>query len=331
MGVETRDQLCLDGSGSDMAQVSETTDRAIARGISQMCRERARTIYMASFFLPPRKRLALQATGAFISMLYDALDAVPTSGGGGCASGGDLEARTALVVERVDRIYAGEICPPTMGGPDEAIIAIMSVAIHRYQIPKQWFLDLVEGLKLRATKLRFATYSSLEKYLRARGGSIGLIVSAILGVTTGDAHHHAVEMGMAVELTRILRDLKRHAARNQIFLPLEDLIRFRYSEKDLLAGVANDHFVELMKFQISRARQLYQSSSQGLPHVGGHASRLAAATLAVLYSGILRAIERKRYDVFTTDIKLSAAQRARRMVDAWRLARGGQARGWERR
>jgi len=316
-----------------MAQAGENVQRWLERAVGGLCREHAGNIYMASFFLPRRKRLAVQAAGACVHMLEEALDvSSTTAAGGGCAPGGELEARVAMVRERLDRMYAGEICLPEIGGrAEDAVVAAMSGAMARYQIPKEWFLDLVEGMRLRATKLRWATWKSLESYLRGRGGSAASIISAILGVTRSEAQEKAVEMGMAIELTRILRDLKRDAARSRILLPLEDLIRFKYSEKDLLRGVVNERWTDLMKFEIGRARELYRNAAEGIVWIGGDGSRLAAASMTVLYSGILRSIERRGYDVFGGEIKLTAAQRARGVVDAWRLARGGKVRGWEKR
>jgi phytoene synthase len=317
-----------------MAQAGEIIDRWIARAVGRECREHARNVYVASFFLPGRKRLAVQAVGAFVHMLEAALD-VGTAGsgsGGACASGGELEGRVGMLLERLERMYDGEVCGPEIGSrPEDAVIAVMAGAIERYQIPREWFLDLVEVLRVRATKLRWGTWTSLEGYLRGRGGSVALIMSAILGVTRSEAQERAMEMGMAVELTRILRDLKKDAERNRIFLPLEDLIRFRYSERELMRGVVNENFVELMRFEIERAREMYRAGAMGIGWVGGDGSRLAAAAMAVLYSGLLRGIERRGYDVFSGEVKLSAGQRMRRMVDAWRLARGGRVRGWEKR
>src|SRR2546423_615176 len=160
---------------------------------------------------------------------------------------------------------------------------------------------------------------------------VGLMMSAVLGVSNTDARERAVEMGMAVELTRVLRDLKKEGERNRVLLPLEDLIRFKYSEKQLMRGEVNERFGELMKFEVERARELYRVGAEGIRWVGGDGSRLAAATMGVLYSGLLRVMERRGFEVFSSEVKLSAGQRARRMVDAWRLARGGKARGWERR
>lgn len=321
-------QVCLDGSGSDMAQVGETFERSSAQAVGRLCREHCANIYMASFFLSPRKRLAIQAAGAFMHMIEEALDVTPNSSSA-CASGGELNARLAMIKERLELMESGVICSPEIGaGAQDAVIRVMSSAMQRYQISRQWFSDMADAMALRARTLRIATWTSLEKYLQARGGSAGLIISAILGVTRSEAQDCAIEMGMAIDLTRLLRDLKKDTAANRILLPLEDLIRFKYSEKELTRGTVNDNFQALMKFQINRARQMYQSAAEGIPWLGGDGSRLAASTIAVLYSGLLRAIERRHHDVFSGDVKLNAAQRARRIIDAWRLARGRSTRGW---
>jgi phytoene/squalene synthetase len=119
---------------------------------------------MASFFLPARKRVAVQAAGAFLHMLEEALDVTPAAGAavGACASGSEIEGRVGMVRERLERMEAGEICPPEVGGrAEDAVIHVMSAAMRSYPIPKEWFLDFVEALKLRAGKLRWATWSSL--------------------------------------------------------------------------------------------------------------------------------------------------------------------------
>src|SRR4051812_24373537 len=113
--VECRMKVCLVGSGSDMAQTGESVDRWGARAVGGRWREGARSIYMASFFLPPGKRLAVPAAGAFFAMLEEALEVRP-SGGGGCSPGGEIDGRVAMVRERLEIMEAGQICPPEVGG-----------------------------------------------------------------------------------------------------------------------------------------------------------------------------------------------------------------------
>ncbi len=321
-----------------------TTERWITRAVGRYCREHARNLFIASFFLPPRKRVAMQAVGGFVRMLEEVFTkgieitpaAATSSAGSACSSGSDLDRRMQMVRERLDGIYAGDLSPPAEGGdPEHAVIHILAGAIQRYQIAQQWFINLAEATRSKVSTLRWATWSSLSRNLSRGGGSVGLILSAIFGATGSEAQEHAVQMGVAVELTRILRDLKMNAAQKRVLLPLEDLARFRYSDRELAAGVVNENFRALMRFQIERARELYRAGAEGICWLGGDGSKLAAASVAVLYSGVLRQIERNDYDVFSHPIRLSGAQRLRRMADAWRLARrrvgDREVRGWERR
>jgi phytoene synthase len=150
---------------------------------------------------------------------------------------------------------------------------------------------------------------------------MGLIMSCILGLTHSDAGRYAVQMGNAMQLTRILRDLKKDAARGRLYLPLEDLARFKVSQQDVSVGRVDDNFRELMKFEIARARGLYRQGAEGLCWLTGDGSRLTVSAIVVIYSGILGAIERQGYDVFSHCPRQSAAQKFRRLAPAWRLAR----------
>jgi phytoene synthase len=323
-----------------------TVERWIARAVGRYCSAHSRNIYIASFFLPPRKRVAMQAVGGFVYMLEEALTsgvevapgagAVAGAASSACSSGSGIDGRMQMVRERIEGMYGGNACPPSEGGePEHAVIYVLAGAIARYQIPQAWLIDLAEGMKEGFTRMRWATWGSLWRHFERRGGSVGLILSAIFGVTNSDAQEGAREMGVAVEVTRMLRDLKHDAAANRVMVPLEDLAKFRYSERELLGNVVNENFRALMRFEIERARELYRSAASGICWLGGDGSKLAAATTAVLYCGLLREMERKDYEVFGREIRLSSGQRVRRMGDAWRLARRKvgerEVRGWERR
>src|SRR5688572_11828283 len=204
-----------------------TVERWIARAVGRYCSAHSRNIYIASFFLPPRKRVAMQAVGGFVHMIEEALTqgvevapgaaAVGGAAASACASGSGIEGRMQMVRERIEGMYGGNACEPREGGePEHAVIWVLCGAIARYQIPQAWLMELAEGMKEGVTRLRWATWGSLRRHFEARGGAVGLILSAIFGVTNGDAQERAREMGVAVELTRLLRDLKRDAAENRV-------------------------------------------------------------------------------------------------------------------
>jgi phytoene synthase len=126
---------------------------------------------------------------------------------------------------------------------------------------------------------------------------------------------------VAWRLTQALLDLKQDVARDAIYLPLEDMARFRYSERELAAGLVNGNLRELVRFEVGRARRLLGEAARGLCWVAGDGSRLTAATLAAWSAGVLDAIERGGYDVLTRRVLLTRGQKLRRLPLAWRLAR----------
>ena len=144
---------------------------------------------------------------------------------------------------------------------------------------------------------------------------------SVLGLTHSGAREQAIELGVAMQLTNILRGIKKDVERGRIYLPLEDMIRFGYSERDLAGEVVNDNLRGLMRFEIERARALYRSGAEGICWLAGDGSRLAAATTAVLHAGILDAMERREYNVFRGPTGLNIGQKLRRLPAAWRLGR----------
>ena len=310
--------------------MSEADERAFAAA-REICRRHARSFYFASFFLPKHKRDAAYAVYSFCRMIDDAIDLPeqeaqrePSVVGGACCSTSGLDARLGMFHARLDEIYANGLRPPEEGA-DETNAALYAFAqtVHRYSIPKEYFLDLAEGCRMDLTIKRYATWASLERYCYHVAGVVGLIMCGVFGLTNSDAHRQAVLMGNAMQLTNILRDIREDYERGRIYLPQEDLARFGYSEKDLARGVVNERFVELMKFEVARARQMYREGAQGLCWLAGDGSRLTASTMAVIYGGILDAIERRNYDVFSGRAHLTTMQKVRRLPGAWRLARRG--------
>lgn len=295
----------------------------------EICRRHDRGFYFACFFLPRPKRDAAYAVYAFCRMIDDAIDVPaeepqrdPTVVGGSCCGSSGLEARLAMFHDRLDEIYANSLLPPEPH-TDESSAALYAFAqtVHRYSIPKEYFLDLAEGCRMDVTIKRYATWASLERYCYHVAGVVGLIMCGVFGLTNSDAVRQAILMGNAMQLTHILRDIREDYQRGRIYLPQEDLARFGYSEKDLARGLVNDRFIELMKFQVARARRMYREGAEGLCWLASDGSRLTASTLAVSYAGILDAIERQNYDVFSGRAHLTTLQKFRRLPGAWRLAR----------
>jgi phytoene synthase len=320
---------------------------AAARNI---CRRHARSFYFASFFLPPRKRDAAYAVYAFCRMIDDAIDLPhdesfagarglrhhpamvsprslkvldPAPGRDDHCSIDTLENRLAMLRDRLDEMYDGRLELPAPAARSEAQHALRAFThtVHRYEIPKQYFMDVAEGCRMDLTVARYATWADLENYCYHVAGVVGLIMSCVFGLRHSGACAQAIAMGNAMQLTNILRDVKEDFDRGRIYLPQEDLVRFGYTENELARGEVNQRFRELMRFEIARARELYRTGAEGLCWLAGDGSRLTASAMAVIYSGILDAIERQDYDVFAQRAHLTTPQKFRRLPAAWRLAR----------
>ena len=286
-----------------------------ATAAAAICRRRCRDLYFASFFLRATKRRSIHALAAFCTMIEDAIGS--DAAADACAS------HMALLRDRLDDIYANRLELPSSESRDESqhVLAEIISTIQQYQIPRQHFIDFADGCAAHSTVRRFATWSSLEKYCYQSGGAVALMMSCVLGLTHSDAAHYAAAMGKAIALTGILRRFQTDWQQGRLYLPLEDLARFKYSERDLAAGRVNEQFRSLMKFEIERARTLFREAAAGVCWLAGDGSRMMASTVAVTHSGVLDAIAREDYDVLGNRVCMSLPQKLARLPRAWRLAR----------
>ena len=322
---------------------ADPADAAAFQVVRDVCRRHAKEYFFASGFLPKPKRDAVYAVYAFCRMIREALDVDDASVEGaaglrhhpavvspaslepdtGCASGSSLQARLDMLRERLDEIYDDrlELPRPESRSAAQHTLHALGLAVRRHEIPRQLFLDFAEGCRADLAVARYATWKSLEKHCFYTAGVVGLMVACVLGLTHSGAGGQAVEMGMAMRFTSILRDLKADWKRGRVYLPLEDVVKFRYTERDLAAGVVNDNFRELMRFEVARARKMYRQAAEGVCWLAGDGARLAASTVAVLHAGTLAAIERKGYDVFSRPVRVTPGQKFRLLSAAPRLAR----------
>jgi 15-cis-phytoene synthase len=290
-----------------------------------ICRQHAKNLYFASFFLPKHKRNGVYAVSAFCGMIREAIDQNDTAAENtsGCCGGSSLDSRLALFRDRLAEIYSGTMQFPNVEFRSESQHILFATArtIERFEIPQECFLDWAEHCRMDLAIKRYATWNNLEKYCLLAGGATGRMLSCIFGLRHSNVQQYAVTMGVAISLTKILRDLRHDHRREKIYLPLEDLARFGYTERQLTQGIVNDSFRRLMKFEVARARQLYREGSKGLCWLADDGSRLSAATMAIVSAGVLDAIERQHYDVFRRRACLTTGQKLRSLPASWRLAK----------
>ncbi len=177
-------------------------------------------------------------------------------------------------------------------------LAALGDAIARFGIPEQPFQDLISGMEMDLVKTRYANFAELELYCYRVAGTVGLMMAPVLGIRDERALEPAAELGKAMQLTNILRDVAEDFGRGRIYLPADELSAFGVSEEQLRVGLVDDRFAALMRFQVARARAQYERGATGVPFLTGFGSQRMVRLMGALYSGILGAIERQGYDVF---------------------------------
>ena len=276
-------------------------------------KQRASNFYYAFASLPPRKRDAAYAAYAFAGTVDDAVD-----------EAGSPEERMQRLNQtraRLERAYA--YAGTRDGDTSDWLVVALGDAVRRYAIPIRHFHDLIAGMEQDLTQQRYATFAELEAYCYRAASAIGLICAEIFGYdrTQQDrAHAAAIDMGKALQLTNILRDVAEDASHDRIYLAQEDLQRFSYSERELRAGTSNDAFRALMAEYARRAEAWYDSGEHLLPLLDGARSRMCCNGIQGVYRAILRKIEKRNYDVFQERISPS---RAGRLLLLFRLWIGG--------
>lgn len=244
-------------------------------------RAHSKSFFLSCRFLPRAKQRAVWAVYAFCRTADDIVDA-------GAATGDILSAIDAWEAQ-LRAAYAGRARGP--------VFVALADAAARFAVPLEAALDLLRGVRMDVTVSRYATYDDLRAYCYLVASTVGLLVTPILGALDAAAATYAVTLGQAMQLTNILRDVGEDARRGRIYLPADELARFRYTEADLSAGVVDERFVALMRFQIARARALYRDAEPGIRRLEPE-SRYAVHVALDLYRGILGEIETNRYDVF---------------------------------
>ena len=266
----------------------------------KLTKESNTNFYYSFFSLPAEKRKALYAIYALCRFLDDVADESP----------GRLEASEALLK------WTTEIINMFQGNPSHPITIDLKQYIDRHSIPQKYFLDLIKGVEMDLTKNRYHTFDELHRYCYKVASVVGLICAEVFGYQNAVTLGYAVDLGIALQLTNILRDIKADAANGRIYLPLEDLKRFGYAEEDLFSSRYNQAFVEMMRFEAARAWSYYKRAEETLPKEDRKAM-VAAEIMRAIYSTLLRKIENSNYDVFSAPPQLLKPYKLYIAFKAW--------------
>lgn len=261
----------------------------------QVTRRASKTFYWGSAFLPPAKRRAVWAIYALCRTVDDIVDEAACSASPriGHLQGVVAPAQSLDYWRRsLERIYQGD------GDDTHPIHYAWMDMLTRYPVPLQATMDLLDGVEMDLTRSRYQSFDDLYAYCYRVAGTVGLLTSPIFGYRCDEALTHAVELGVALQLTNILRDIGEDARRNRIYLPQEEMQHFGYSEAELMAGTVNEAFCELLRFQITRAEEYYLRAQPGIALLNQDC-RLAVSLSGTLYHTILERIRLNEYNVFT--------------------------------
>ena len=184
----------------------------------------------------------------------------------------------------------------------EAQWAAFQDTVQRFRVPEQPLQDLVSGMEMDLFKPRYATWEELDLYCYRAAGTVGVLMSSVLGAQGEWALRPAADLGRAMQLTNILRDVKEDLGRGRIYLPLDELRAYDLTEQDLHAGLVDERFRAFMQGQVARARRLYAQGEAGISALGGFGAQATVRVMGAVYGGILQAIERADYDVFSSRV-----------------------------
>lgn len=181
---------------------------------------------------------------------------------------------------------------------------ILKEQIEKFKIPHKPFFDLIDGMEMDIVKNRYESFDELYKYCYCAASSVGLMSIEIFGYKNQDIKKYAEYLGVALQLTNILRDVRKDALNNRIYIPLDDLKRFNYSENDLLNFVYNENFINLMKYEYERAKEYYIKADSYLKRED-KIYMIAARIMEKIYFRLLNKIKSVSYDVFENNVRIS--------------------------
>jgi len=256
------------------------------------------SFYYSFRLLPPDRRRAITALYAYCREVDDAVDEV--------ADPQVARAKLAWWRGEVDAIYGG--------APQHPVGRALAPVVERYRLPREHFHAVIDGMAMDIAQHRYADFADLERYCHRVAGVVGLLSAEIFGYADPATRGYARDLGIAFQLTNIIRDVGEDARRGRIYLPQDELLRFGVASSSILRAKADDGFAALMAFQVERARAWYDRALAQLPRGDRQAQRTGLA-MAAIYRTLLDEIARDGYRVLDRRIALTPL---RKLWIAWR-------------
>ena len=273
------------------------------------------SFYYSFLVLPPRKRQAIIAVWDFCRAVDDAVDEVVPEDEW---RGGLTPAARARAEEEL-QLWRSEVDAAFHGTPATAQGRALQPCVREFNLPAERFEDLIDGVEMDLAHARYPTFDALLEYCRRVASAVGLICVEIFGYRDPATRAYAESLGLALQLTNIIRDIAADLRRGRVYLPAEDLERFGVTVDDLRKGDVTAPVRGLLEFECARAREYYRRAATQLPPVDAR-SLVAAEIMGAIYREILHRIESGGYDVFSRRIRVPRPRRALIALRIWAMA-----------
>jgi 15-cis-phytoene synthase len=266
---------------------------------------RKTSFYYSFLVLPAEQRQAIEAVWDFCRAVDDAVDE-PEAG---------LPSREAVTFWRAElaRCYDGGVPQTSQGRGLQPLITALD-------LPRQAFEDVIDGVAMDLDTSRYRTFDELFEYCRRVASAVGLICIRVFGCRNPRAADYALNLGVALQLTNILRDIPDDLTKGRVYLPLDDLVAHGCTVEDLAAGVVNERVRALMAFECARAHDFYRRAAAARPDED-RKRLVAAEIMRAVYFATLRRIERRGYDVFHGRIRLQRPAQLLVALRQWLFSR----------
>jgi len=259
------------------------------------------SFYYAFNLLPEDKRDAMNTVYAFCRKTDDIVDENSDS--------------TDLKYEKL-RKWRIEFEKSFSGHSEFALLNKLGTTISKFNIPLNPFFELIKGMEMDLQNDRYKSFEDLQLYCYRVASTVGLMCIEIFGYKHPSTKQFAVDLGIALQMTNILRDIGKDAKNGRIYLPQEDLIKFNYTEQEIMSLIYNDNFRDLMVYESSRAKQYFNSATANLD-LDDKKTMFAARAMQHIYYKMLENIIAADYDVFNNDIKVSKIEKVGIALGVW--------------
>lgn len=267
----------------------------------QIAKESNSSFYYAFSLLAKPKRDAMNTVYAFCRKTDDIVD-----------EGDDPE---ELKFERL-RKWRIELERALYGKSDSHLFNKLAAIIKQFNIPIDPFFDLIAGMEMDLQRKRYGSFEELVQYCYRVASTVGLMCIEIFGYKNKSAKDYAVNLGLAMQLTNILRDVKKDSEKGRIYLPQNDILKFHYSDQDIFSKKYDENFISLMKFEADRAKDFFMRADQALDFED-KPSLFPARAMQHIYHRLLTKLEVENFDVFNKKIKVGTFEKAAISVGVW--------------